>query len=29
MWIRTSLVRNDTGAGSCEVLWVSDVLVGD
>jgi hypothetical protein len=25
MWIRTSLVRNDTGAGSCEVLWVSDV----
>jgi hypothetical protein len=24
-WIRTSLVRNDTGAGSCEVLWVSDV----
>jgi hypothetical protein len=25
MWIRTSLVRNDTGAGSCEVLWVSDI----
>jgi hypothetical protein len=25
MWIRTSLVRNDTGAGSCEVLLVSDV----
>jgi hypothetical protein len=24
-WIRTSLVRTDTGAGSCEVLWVSDV----
>jgi hypothetical protein len=25
MWIRTSLVRNDTGAGACEVLLVSDV----
>jgi len=24
-WIRTSLVRNDTGAGACEVLLVSDV----
>jgi hypothetical protein len=29
VWIRTSLVRNDTGAGSCEVLWVSDVSVSD
>jgi hypothetical protein len=29
MRIRTSLVRNDTGAGSCEVLWVRDVSVGD
>src|SRR3984957_18151903 len=28
-WIRTSLVRNDTGAGSCEVLWVSDVSVDE
>jgi hypothetical protein len=25
VWIKTSLVRNDTGAGSCEVLWVTDV----
>jgi protein-S-isoprenylcysteine O-methyltransferase Ste14 len=25
MWIRTSLVRNDTGAGACEMLLVSDV----
>jgi hypothetical protein len=25
MWIKTSLVRNDTGAGACEVLLVSDV----
>jgi len=24
-WIHTSLVRNDTGAGACEVLWVTDV----
>ena len=24
-WIKTSLVRNDTGAGACEVLLVSDV----
>jgi hypothetical protein len=29
MWIRTSLVRNDTGAGSCEVFWVSDVSVDE
>jgi hypothetical protein len=29
MWIRTSLLRNDTGAGSCEVLWVSDVSVDE
>ena len=29
MLVRTSLVRNDTGAGSCEVLWVSDVRVSD
>jgi hypothetical protein len=25
LWIRTSMVRNDTGAGSCEVLLVEDV----
>lgn len=25
MWFKTSLVRTDTGAGSCEVLLVSDV----
>ena len=24
-WIKTSLTRNDTGAGACEVLLVSDV----
>jgi hypothetical protein len=24
-WIKTSLVRNDTGAGACEVLLVTDV----
>jgi hypothetical protein len=24
-WIKTSLVRNDTGAGACEVMLVSDV----
>jgi hypothetical protein len=24
-WIRTSMVRNDTGAGACEVMLVSDV----
>jgi hypothetical protein len=24
-WINTSLVRDDTGAGACEVLWVTDV----
>ena len=24
-WIKTSLARNDTGAGACEVLLVSDV----
>jgi hypothetical protein len=29
MSIRTSLVRNDTGAGSCEVLWVSDVSLDE
>jgi hypothetical protein len=29
MWIKTSLVRNDTGAGSCEVLLVSDVILDD
>jgi hypothetical protein len=28
-WIKTSLVRNDTGAGSCEVLLVSDVTLDD
>src|ERR1700723_212740 len=27
VWIKTSLVRNDTGAGACEVLLVSDVTV--
>jgi hypothetical protein len=27
MWIKTSMVRDDTGAGACEVLWVSDVAV--
>jgi hypothetical protein len=27
MWIKTSLVRDDTGAGACEVLLVSDVAV--
>jgi hypothetical protein len=25
MWINTSMVRDDTGAGACEVLLVSDV----
>jgi hypothetical protein len=25
VWIKTSLVRDDTGAGSCEVLLVTDV----
>ncbi len=25
MWIKTSLVRNDTGGGACEVLLVDDV----
>ena len=24
-WIKTSLVRNDTGAGACEVMLVSDI----
>jgi hypothetical protein len=24
--IKTSLVRNDTGAGACEVMLVSDVI---
>ena len=24
-WIKTSLVRTDTGAGACEVMLVSDV----
>jgi hypothetical protein len=27
MWIKTSLVRDDTGAGACEVLLVSDVAL--
>ena len=26
-WIKTSLARNDTGAGACEVLLVSDVTI--
>jgi hypothetical protein len=25
MWVKTSLVRDDTGAGACEVLLVTDV----
>jgi hypothetical protein len=29
MWIKTSLVRNDTGAGSCEVLLVGDVTLDE
>jgi hypothetical protein len=28
-WINTSLVRNDTGAGACEVMLVNDVAVGE
>jgi hypothetical protein len=24
-WIKTSLVRTDTGAGACEVLLVQDI----
>jgi hypothetical protein len=28
-WIKTSLVRTDTGAGACEVLLVSDVTLDD
>ena|SRR5664279_3417543 len=28
-FIRTSLVRTDTGAGACEVLWVTDVTPVD
>ncbi len=27
MWIKTSMVRDDTGAGACEVLLVSDVAI--
>jgi hypothetical protein len=27
MWIKSSLVRDDTGAGSCEVLLVNDVTL--
>jgi hypothetical protein len=26
-WIKTSLVRDDTGAGACEVLLVNDVAL--
>jgi hypothetical protein len=26
-WIKTSLLRDDTGAGACEVLLVSDVTL--
>ena len=29
LWIRTSMVRNDTGAGACEVLLVDDVTVDE
>jgi hypothetical protein len=25
-WIKTSLVRTDTGAGACEVMLVTDVI---
>jgi hypothetical protein len=28
-WIKTSLVRNDTGAGACEVMLVTDVRKSD
>jgi hypothetical protein len=27
VWIKTSMVRDDTGAGACEVLLVSDVAL--
>jgi hypothetical protein len=27
VWIKTSLVRNDTGAGACEVLLVDEVTM--
>ncbi len=27
MWIKSSLVRDDTGAGACEILLVSDVAL--
>jgi hypothetical protein len=26
---KTSLTRNDTGAGACEILWVEEIQVGD
>jgi hypothetical protein len=26
-WLKTSLVRNDTGAGACEVMLVNDVVL--
>jgi hypothetical protein len=26
MWIKTSLVRTDTGPGACEVILVDEVL---
>ena len=29
VWIHTSMVRNDTGAGACEVLLVDDVTVDE
>jgi hypothetical protein len=25
-WIKTSMVRTDTGAGACEVMLVTDVI---
>ena len=28
-WIRTSMVRNDTGAGACEVMLVNDVVLNE
>jgi len=28
-WWKTSLTRNDTGAGACEIVWVEEVQVGD
>ena len=27
VWVRTSLVRTDIGAGACEVMWVSGLTL--